>query len=155
MLEFKTSEIKEDFLKLHPLIRDIVKSLGLWSYSYDKKPLVITESLSTPELDKKLSRLSPAHSEARAVDIRCHDWTEAKKKAFEAYAHEKYSQYGYLPLSGKIRRIVFRHGDGSNEHFHTAIGNDIIQKFKNKYPLWRYPVHKITKENKNGKSLRP
>jgi len=149
MILFKDDYAKEGFSKLHPLLIDLVKSVAAWSMAYDKKPITITESLSTPERDKKLSRVSPAHSQGRAVDIRTIDMSKQKLVMLMQTFTEKYKHLGYLTQKGE-RRLMYYHNNGNGPHIHLAIGIDVIEKHKLKYKGWSYPVHKKeTKEKKN------
>jgi hypothetical protein len=145
MIEFKSDEIKSGFDKLHPLVKDIVKSVGEWSMAYDKKPITLTETLSTPERDKKLKRLSPAHSQGRAVDIRTIGMSKQKLILLMQTFSDKFKHLGYLSQSGQ-RRLMYYHDNGNGPHIHLAIGLDVIEKYKTKY-TWKYPVHKKSKES--------
>ena len=150
MLQFKDDTAKEGFDKLHPILKDIVNQINTWSENYDKKSITITESLSTPERDKKLERVSPAHSHARAVDIRTLDMAKPKLILLMQVFSDKFKQLGYLTQRGE-RRLMYYHNNGNGPHIHLAIGLDIIEKYKHLYPTWTYPVHKpIKKEPKNG-----
>jgi hypothetical protein len=150
MIQFKDDAAKEGFSKLHPIVIDIVNQIGLWSNNYDKKPITITESLSTPERDKKLNRVSPAHSQGRAVDIRTSDMPKQKLILLMQTFTDRYRKLGYLTQRGD-RRLMYYHDSGNGPHIHLAIGLDVIEKYKNLYPNWSYPVHKQTKkELKNG-----
>lgn len=159
-MEFKTEEVKEGYESVHPIVKELCETINRWSLAYDKKPITITDSLSTPERDKLLKRESPAHSQARAVDIRCNDWTTQKITLCVHYFNEKYGKtLGYIRLSNKQRILMYLHGEKENLHIHTAIGIDVIEKYKNSYPNWSAPTYtkkavpKIIKpkEAKNGK----
>lgn len=150
MIKFKDDYAKEGFSKLHPILVDIINQVNKWSEDYDKNSITLTATLSTPELDKKLDRVSPAHSQARAVDIRTIDMTRAKLILLMQTFTEKYKHLGYLTQKNE-RRLMFYHNNGNGPHIHLAIGIDIIEKYKSLYPNWNYPVNKtVKKENKNA-----
>jgi len=150
MINFKDDYVKEGFNKLHPLVIDIVKAINNWSENYDKKSITLTESLSTPEQDKKLKRESPAHNQGRAVDIRTIDMSREKLVLLMQTFSDKFKHLGYLTQRGE-RRLMYYHNNGNGPHIHLAIGIDIIEKYKKNYPGWSYPVHKpLKKEPKNG-----
>lgn len=141
MILFKTKEVEDGFNSLHPILVDIIKAIGQWSMAYDKRPITLTETLSTPERDKALNRVSPAHSQGRAVDIRTTDMTRPKLVMLMQTFTEKYKHLGYLTQKGE-RRLMYYHNSGSGPHIHLAIGLDVIEKYKLSYPSWHFPVHK-------------
>jgi len=141
MIQFKSDEVKNGFDKLHPLVKDLVDTIDKWSIAFDKKPITLTETLSTPERDKALNRVSPAHSQGRAVDIRTSDMSKQKIVMLMQVFTEKYKHLGYVSQSG-VRRLMYFHNNGNGPHIHLAIGIDVIEKYKSKYPNWKYPVHK-------------
>lgn len=150
---FKSDYAKEGYEKLHPIIKDIVKAISDWSLLYDKKDITITESLSTPGRDKELKRVSPAHSQGRAVDIRTSDIPKTKLVLLMKVFSDKFNSLGYLTQKGD-RRLMYYHDNGNGPHIHTAIGIDVVEKYKLTYPNWKYPVHKnIIKVGKNAKRL--
>lgn len=147
MILFKDSYAEKGWLLLHPITKSICESMGKWSIAYDNTPITLTETLSTPSRDKKFKRVSPSHSQGRAVDIRTRDWSKKKLIDFMGYFSEKFKQYGYLNNAG-IRKLMIYHDSGYGAHLHVSIGIDIVTKYKNKYAEWSYPQHK--KEVKNG-----
>ena len=141
MIKFKDSFSEKGWTSIHPIMKSICESMGRWSIAYDNTPLTLTETLSTPSKDKKLKRVSPSHSEGRAVDIRTRDWSKEKLMAFMQYFSEKFKEYGYLNKAG-VRKLMIYHDSGHGAHLHVAIGLDVVAKFKNKYAEWSYPQHK-------------
>jgi hypothetical protein len=151
-MEYKTDDVKTGYALLHPIVRELCEAVDRWSLEYDKKPITLTESLSTPERDKALKRESPAHSEGRAVDIRTRDWTSQKLTACLKFFNEKYLYLGYLRRSTGKRILMYLHGEGDARHIHLAIGIDVIEKYKKSYPSWVAPVHtKKAVKPKQGK----
>lgn len=147
-MEFKTQDIKDGYELLHPILKQALIDIDKWSMAYDKKSIVLTCTISTLELDKKLNRESPAHSQYRAADIRCNDWATLKISKCVKYFNDKFGpQIGYIrKISGK-RVLLYLHGEGPNLHLHCSIGTDIIEKYKKQYPEWNYPTQKpITKK---------
>lgn len=145
MIQFKDDYAKKGWDNLHPIIQSIAKSMGQWSMTYDNLPIVITDTLSTPSRDKKLKRISASHSEGRAIDIRTRDWSKQKLIDFMQYFSDKFKEYGYLNKE-KVRKLMIH--KNNPPHLHACIGYDVVEKYKNKYPLWSYPQHK--KEVING-----
>lgn len=151
-LLFKSDSVEKNFQKLHPIVIDIVNAINLWAIAYDKKPILITESVSDPESDKKLGRVSPAHSEGRAVDIRTIDMSKDKLVSLMRTFTERFLHLGYKTQKGE-RRLMYFHNNGNGDHIHLAIGYDVIEKYKHLYPNWTYPKHDkpALKQNKKSK----
>lgn len=150
---FKDDYARAGYDSLHPIVKEIVKTIGAWSMAYDKKPITITESLSTPERDKSLNRVSPAHSQGRAVDIRTSDMSRQKLVMLMQTFTERFKHLGYLTQKGE-RRLMYYHNSGHGPHIHLACGLDVIEKYKKSYPDWKFPEHKKPSKGKsNAKSV--
>ena len=148
---FKNDQTEQGFSKLHPILIDLLNAINLWAIQYDKKPIVITDTLSNPELDKKLGRVSPSHSEGRAADIRTVDMSKDKLVALMQNFTEKFLHLGYKTQKGE-RRLMYYHNNGNGPHIHIAIGYDTIEKYKHLYPNWTYPIHTKPSKKNNKES---
>jgi hypothetical protein len=149
-MNFKDDKTKERWELLHPIVKDLVNSVNAWSLAYDKKPITLTSTVSTPEEDKALKRVSPAHAQGRAVDIRTSDMPKQKLVALMQIFTEKFKHLGYLTQKGE-RRLMYYHNNGNGPHIHLAIGIDVVEKYKAKYSSWHYPVFKSNKTVKTVK----
>lgn len=143
-MKFKDDYAKEGYASLHPLLRSLTESVDRFSKKFDGQEITLTDTLSTPQRDKKLKRVSLAHSEGRAVDIRTHDMSKEKLMAIMTYFNEKFINLGYLSFSGVRRLMLYK---ANPPHIHMCLGKDVIEQNKSKYN-WQYPKHK---EVKNGK----
>ena len=138
MIKFKDEFVEKGWDKIHPITRSIVESIGKWSMQYDNQPITLTETLSTPARDKKLGRVSSSHSEGRAVDIRTRDMSKQKIIDLMQYFSEKFGHLGFLNKAG-IRKLMIYHDSGHGAHLHLAIGLDIMNSARSKYPEWKSP----------------
>jgi hypothetical protein len=92
-----------------------------------KIDLVITDTVSTPERDKKIGRVSTSHAEGRALDIRTKDIDVFIVNDLVNYINYKwaYQRYRYMSKSGAMRLAYYHTHRG--EHIHLAIHS----KYKN------------------------
>jgi hypothetical protein len=148
-MNFKDDYVSSGYDQLHPILKHLLVSINRWSVQFDNKPITITDTLSTPERDKQLNRVSASHSEGRAADIRTNDMSKDKILAMLTYFNEKYIHLGYTSFSGVKRLMVYK---ANPPHIHMAIGLDVIAQNKSKYPMWEFPQHK--RKVKSGISKR-
>lgn len=122
MLKFKSSRDARLFCCLHPILIMIYADLNNYAKSKYGVDLVITESITTEEIDKLTNRKSSSHRESRAVDIRTKDLDLFIREDIIRYINKKpeYKEYHYLKRSGS-KTLAYFHGTGSNEHIHLAI----------------------------------
>jgi len=116
---FKTSEIKDRSLFIHPLAMMIMAEMIHWAHVRGI-PVSITETLTTEEEDSKLKRVSTSHREGRAFDISTRGWTEDQIKLFMEDFSKKYASLAAIGSSGNPALIV-RHDTGRGDHFHVQI----------------------------------
>lgn len=151
MIEFKTKQIQDGLKQIHPVLVEIMKEMDLWLSKHDQTDLRISETVTTLAIDQKLKRVSSTHREGRAFDIGgVVAWRKQKLQLFAETFQNKYKHLGAINKSGS-RSFMIVHDSGHGLHCHVQIGKDIVDKLKQKYPLWTYPVEKKTKEEKNGK----
>lgn len=120
-MKFKYERDIKIFTTLHPVLIMIFADLYNYAKVNHNVDLVITQTVSTPEIDKKLKRVSKSHQEHRAIDVRTKDLDAFIINDLENYLNSKpeYEQYKYLSRSG-VKRLAFWH-IGSGEHLHIAL----------------------------------
>ena len=120
-MKFKSKKDKSKFFCLHPAI--IMIFADLYNYTFEKHgvELVVTQTVSTPLMDKMLKRVSSAHRECRAIDVRTKDLDVYVLQDIMNYINDKeeYKQYHYVSKSGQ-KRLAYYH-IGTAEHLHIAI----------------------------------
>ena len=83
--------------------------------------LTVTATTSTIEEDKRLGRISSAHRECRAIDIRSpeNDWVT---QGIISYIEGKkeYQRFKYLSHTGE-HKLIHWHDSGHGDHLHLAI----------------------------------
>jgi hypothetical protein len=142
-MNFKDQFVASGYDSLHPILKSLLEAVDRWSRQYDSKPITLTDTLSNPDRDKELGRVSAAHSEGRAADIRTNDMSKDKLIAMLAYFNEKHAHLGYMSFSGTRRLMLYK---SNPPHIHMAIGLDVIEKNKGKYPAWKFPQHRKVKD---------
>ena len=114
---------------LHPLLRMIFADMEHYAISRYGIDLTVTSTVSTLEEDVALGRISPAHREHRALDIRTKDIDAFIVQDLVNYINNKkeYSEYQYVSRNG-VKRLAYYHTH-RGEHIHLAIHS----KFKKDY----------------------
>lgn len=131
MLRFKQDKDKMLFSLLHPALIMIYADMYLYAKEKYNVELVITDTISTPDQDAALGRVSTSHQEGRAIDIR----TKYPNDALSVYDVQElcnyintrwqYKKYHYVSRSG-VNRLAYYHTH-RGEHIHLAIH----QRYKN------------------------
>ena len=121
-MKFKHDRDKENFLMLHPLVIMIFSDLNWYARLHHNIDLTVTDTISTPERDAALGRVSLSHQRGLAIDIRTKDMPMHVAKDLERYINHKkeYFKYKYLSRTG-ARRLAYLHGHGEEQHIHLAI----------------------------------
>lgn len=121
-LQFKNEKDRMLFTLLHPALVMIYADLFLYAKEKHNIELVITETITTPEHDKKIGRVGTAHSRCIAMDIRANDIDRKIVKDLVEYINTRwiYKKYHYMANSGAMR-LAYDHGEGDNYHLHLQI----------------------------------
>jgi hypothetical protein len=122
MIKFKNEKDRMLFTLLHPALVLIYSDLFLYAKEKHNIELVITETITTKEHDKKLGRISDAHQRAIALDLRAKDIDKKIVKDLVEYINNRwvYKKYHYMARSGATR-LAYDHGEGDNYHVHLQI----------------------------------
>lgn len=117
---FKSETIKYRLFSLNPITVMLLCEMATWA-SDNGMPFLVTETFTTYEEDKRLSRVSPSHREGRAFDVSTRDWTEEKIKKFMDYFGTKYAKIAALAGNPVKPQLIVRHDTGAGDHFHVQI----------------------------------
>jgi len=145
-MKFKSEEVQKGLDLIHPTL----KSLCFIADEFCKRlghEITLTETMSDPEKDKKLGRVSSSHSEGRAVDIRTNDLPKEVVTKLCEFLNTKYKDMGAISIKSKRRITAVFHDNGNGPHIHMQLGKDYIDSISNKVK-WTYPKHEV----KNGRS---
>jgi hypothetical protein len=134
MFKFKDEKDMALFSFLHPALIMIYADMYLYAKEKYQVELVITDTISTPQQDRLLGRVSSAHQEGRALDIRSNykNLNVFQLNEIINYTNNKwaYKKYHYMSNSG-VTRLAYLHTH-KGEHIHLAIhkkfSNPIIQQ---------------------------
>ena len=134
MLKFKQDKDKMLFSLLHPALIMIYTDLYLYAKEKYHVDLVITDTISTADEDAAIGRVSTAHQEGRAIDIRTRypNLSVYDVQDLVNYINTRwqYKKYHYMSRSG-VKRLAYYHTH-RGEHIHLAIhqryANLLLQK---------------------------
>jgi hypothetical protein len=120
-LVFKNEKDRMLFTELHIILIMIYADLASYAKDTYGVDLVITQTVTTKEEDVKLGRVSDAHREKRAIDVRTKDLDIKIVNDLVNYINNKwaYKKYHYQSRSG-MTRLAYYH-TGTAEHIHLAI----------------------------------
>jgi hypothetical protein len=121
-LVFKEEKDRMLFTLLHPALIMIYADAYTYAKETHKIDLVITETITTPEHDKKIGRIGTAHTRGIAIDIRANNLEKKVVKDLVEYINSRwiYKKYHYVSHSG-VNRLAYDHGEGDNYHIHLQI----------------------------------
>jgi hypothetical protein len=125
---FKSDLNYQGFSKLHPKMQEVAKFAIETALSLGVAEPVITETLTTSEIDKALGRVSVSHQQGRAIDLRT--WNMADQQIEDLYGTMK-AQYGHLGAWTKVglRQLVVYHDIGKGPHFHIQLDRTFAVDF--------------------------
>lgn len=129
MIQFKHENDKEMITTLHLSLLAIFFDFANYAKERHNWDVVVTDTKSTPEEDKKLGRVSDSHQLGISIDFRtigvdeyviddCVDYIES---------NPKYEKYKYMSFSG-VRRLVLLHNNGNGRHGHMQIHKSFATK---------------------------
>ena len=121
MINFKQDKDKELFFGLNPILIMILADLSWYAKYQHGIELTVTQTISTEAEDKKYNRVSKAHQQCRAIDIRTKDIDAFIVSDLIEYINNKkeYKKYHYHSNSG-AKRLAYYHV-GTAEHLHLSI----------------------------------
>jgi len=121
MIKFKSKKDQKMFAMLHPVLIMIYSDLFWYAKKKHNVELVVTQTISTPIIDRLLKRVSKSHLEKRAIDVRTKDLDVFVLNDIIKYINNKndYKKFHYMSTSGE-KRLAYYHV-GNAEHIHLAI----------------------------------
>lgn len=115
-MKFKTDTVKDRFYLLHPMAVKIAMEMDQYAQEKYNIELTITSSVTTPQEDKELNRVSDTHRTRRAWDIRTKDLPDSLIAELCSVFRKKYGKLGAVS-NGQANLIVYRpHGTGPHLH---------------------------------------
>ena len=128
-MNFKHEKDRLMFHELHAALQLIVLDMNWYAVTNFGKSLTVTSTVSTPEEDKKLGRVSKSHFYKIAADLRARDLSKREQSELNDYINYKpeYREYHYLSMSG-AKRLAFIHDSGEGIHYHVALHSQFAIK---------------------------
>lgn len=127
MIKFKNKKVEDRAKDLDKGLFAILVEMG-WFCASRNLDFVLTETVTTPEEDERLGRVSKSHQEKRAVDVRTRDWPEAFIKTFVADFEKKYGHLGAKSLSDGKRRFLIDKSKTKAPHIHIQMGREFTKE---------------------------
>jgi len=123
---FKTQANFDNFAKMHPKMQEVAEFAIETALELGAELPMITETLTTAELDKALGRVSQSHNQGRAIDFRTWNLTELQLKKLVQELENKYDFIGAINKFGK-RQLVVYHDIGLGPHLHIQLNGSFKQ----------------------------
>jgi hypothetical protein len=117
---FKSQANYDGFSKMHPKMQEVAVFAINQALILGVKEPMITETLTTVELDKALGRVSSSHSQGRAIDFRTWNLLPEQLKSLNGLLTAKYGSIGAINKLG-IRQLVVHHDIGKGDHLHIQL----------------------------------
>lgn len=117
---FKTKRVKDRAHLLHPIIKEIMVNSIEWFRDYGVS-LIITETVTTEEEDKKLNRVSSTHRQGRAFDFRTRDLDHDLIEDYIIDFTNSYGAFGAISPKDFKPRLFVWHNSGHGDHVHVQI----------------------------------
>ena len=123
---FKDDEVFRRFNFLHDMVKAIIDDSVSW---FERRGfvMVVTETVSTYEEDKRLGRVSSSHLEGRAFDIRTRTIPYSVLKEYIKYLNDNYGKLGAISHQSRKVTLVVDKSQGKNPHLHIQL-NTIYSK---------------------------
>lgn len=85
-------------------------------------PFEVTETVTTPEEDRALKRVSDSHRTARAFDVSRHDWTEKMIEEFMTHFEKQWGAMGAVGYQSGTSELIVHHEVGNHgDHMHVQL----------------------------------
>ena len=121
MFKFKNSKDKNLFFCLHPVVIMVAAEMARYAQDVFEEDLIITQTVTTKEIDESLNRVSSSHRTCRAIDFSVKNLTDVQINELVNHINNvpSFLKYHYMSYYGE-RRLAFYH-NGTAPHIHTAI----------------------------------
>jgi hypothetical protein len=116
---FKNETVESRFGAINATLRSICLEMAEHCRQRGET-FMLTETLTTPEEDKALGRVSASHQEGRAVDIRTIGWPAEFIELFIAEFSSRFGSMGAITKDGKRKLLVY-HDSGHGAHIHCQL----------------------------------
>jgi hypothetical protein len=116
---FKHQENMIDVFLVHSLLNQVM--FDMKNYCDEQAmPFLVTEMLTSKEIDKEYKRVSSSHRTGRAFDISVRDWKPWDISRFLNHYNTKYKKIAAVNGSN-VARFAVLHDSGFGAHIHVQI----------------------------------
>lgn len=131
-MKFKNQIVAERWKSVHPVSREIAQDADKFMQDNYGIEIVITESATTPEEDKRVGRKSITHRDkpwGRAWDMRTVGVNPEALKMLKIYLLQKYGHLGAIVIDKKTNKatnsLIVDNKHGTGPHWHVQIKRGI------------------------------
>jgi hypothetical protein len=117
-------ELIEEYKQLKTMAQIIAEDMANFFESHGFK-LILTDIISNPAEDKRLGRVSAAHSEGRAFDFRTHGIPRDFLAKVENRYENLYKDVAAIAKSTGKPNLIEYHDNGNGDHGHVQIRRDV------------------------------
>lgn len=109
-----------EYQSLRPKAQLIAEDMALYCFNAGVE-FIITDVMSDVAEDKRLKRVSDAHSEGRAFDFRINNWSKEFLDKFEKHFETIYVGWAAVSKETGKRNLIQYHNNGNGNHGHCQI----------------------------------
>lgn len=131
-MKFKNQLVAERWSGVHPKLREIASDADKFMQDNFGIEIVITESATTPEEDKRVGRVSITHRDkpwGRALDMRTAGVSPHALDMLKIYLNGKYGTLGAVVIdkvtNKPINNLIVDKKHGTGPHWHVQIKRGI------------------------------
>ena len=119
-VKFKDKEAGDRAFFLSAQCIEIMNDMAAWCEDR-QLPFVVTATVSTPDEDHCLNRVSSTHREGRAFDISIHGWLEVAISEFIRTFSDQFLHVAALGGATNKPELIVRHNNGNGDHMHVQV----------------------------------
>lgn len=124
-IKFKSKQEESEFPLLKKRTQIIAQDMAQYCHIHGFE-FIITDVMSDGSEDKKLKRVSRAHTERRAFDVRSRVWTKEFREKLEKHFEEKYKDWAALSEKTLKPNLIEWHDNGNGQHFHVQDRKSVV-----------------------------
>lgn len=117
---FKTQANFDGFSKMHTKMQDVAVFAIETALELGVELPMITETLTTKELDKALGRVSQSHNQGRAIDFRTWNLNLDQLHKLVDALNNHFGSFGAINKLGQKQLVVY-HDIGKGPHLHIQL----------------------------------
>lgn len=139
MIKFKHGRDKNKLYSVHPILFMIVADAASW-FHMRGHDFIVTETITTLDIDEKIGRQSSSHREGRAIDARANNLPKDLLFRFANEFNKRYKDVAAIGSRNNDPKLIVLHGEGDNFHMHIQIHTRFKLEFKDEKENARFEL---------------